>query len=291
VSKHEVDFISGTRSGRGAGRAPAGPTQDFVATAATFGVIAAGVALFEVALIPGLVIGGAAVLAPRYLPRLGKRLRPSPNAVARPPVERAATAPAVDRPTVEASLVLPAGLQIGQALAKTITFRVVVTILDFSSNYLVIGELGTAAGLSGFQLVAGPIFYFVHETSWNHFGRSAGGEAGPSGIAVEVPVRLPLRGKAKRRTSFTISRPLAKTITYRTFATAMEFTATYVVVGDLVTAAVLSSFGFVFGPFVYFGHEKAWDYFASRRKRASADAAGPAPAPPLLAASPRLLSP
>ena len=290
MSKHEVDFI---RSGRGAGRAAAGPKQDFVATAATFGVIAAGVALFEVALIPGLVIGGAAVLAPRYLPRLGKRLRRPPNAAARPPVEPAASAPAAfapDRPTVEGLIALPAGLQIGQALAKTITFRVIVTILDFSSNYLVIGELGTAAGLSGFQLVAGPVFYFVHETSWNHFGRSAGGEAGPSGI--EVPVRLPLRGKAGRRTNgrgFTISRPLAKTITYRTFATAMEFTATYVVVGDLVTAAVLSSFGFVLGPFVYFGHEKAWDYFASRRMRASAEAAGPTRA--LLTVSPRPLSP
>ena len=39
--------------------------------------VAAGAALLETALIPGLLIGGAAVLAPRYLPRrcrtLGKR--------------------------------------------------------------------------------------------------------------------------------------------------------------------------------------------------------------------------
>src|ERR1700728_2689965 len=34
------------------------------------GVAAAGVASFAVALIPDMVIGGAAVLAPRYLPRL-----------------------------------------------------------------------------------------------------------------------------------------------------------------------------------------------------------------------------
>ena len=40
-------------------------SQDFVTTAATVGIIAVGVALFEVALIPGMMIGAAAVLAPK----------------------------------------------------------------------------------------------------------------------------------------------------------------------------------------------------------------------------------
>ena len=43
----------------------------------------------------------------------------------------------------------------------------------------------------------------------------------------------------------------------------MDFTATYVVVGDTATAVGLTAFGFVVGPFVYYGHEKAWDYFDS----------------------------
>jgi uncharacterized membrane protein len=64
-----------------------------------------------------------------------------------------------------------------------------------------------------------------------------------------------------------MSRALAKTITFRTLATAMDFTATFVVVGDVATAATLSAFGFVLGPFVYFGHEKAWDCCGSRRAR------------------------
>ncbi len=77
MSKFKVDVTRGseladtepTRAGN-----EARPTQDFVTTAATIGVIAAGAALFEVALIPGMVIGGAAVLAPklvfRRLPKL-----------------------------------------------------------------------------------------------------------------------------------------------------------------------------------------------------------------------------
>jgi uncharacterized membrane protein len=47
----------------------------------------------------------------------------------------------------------------------------------------------------------------------------------------------------------------------------MDFTTNYVVVGNVVSAAILSSSGFLLGPFVYFGHEKAWDYFTSPSDR------------------------
>jgi uncharacterized membrane protein len=60
---------------------------------------------------------------------------------------------------------------------------------------------------------------------------------------------------------------LAKTITFRTIATIMDFTTNYVVVGDLATAAGLSAFGFVVGPFVYLGHEKAWGSFGRPTER------------------------
>jgi hypothetical protein len=43
-----------------------------------------------------------------------------------------------------------------------------VTTLDFTTNYIVIGELATAAGLSTFNLIAGPLFYFGHEAAWNY---------------------------------------------------------------------------------------------------------------------------
>jgi uncharacterized membrane protein len=60
---------------------------------------------------------------------------------------------------------------------------------------------------------------------------------------------------------------LAKTITFRTIATVMDFTANYVVVRDVATAVGLSAFAFVVGPFVYLGHEKLWDYYGSPRER------------------------
>jgi uncharacterized membrane protein len=63
--------------------------------------------------------------------------------------------------------------------------------------------------------------------------------------------------------ALTISRALAKTITFRTIATTMDFTVNFVVLGDLATAVALSASGFILGPFVYFGHEWVWDRYGS----------------------------
>jgi hypothetical protein len=52
-----------------------GPSEA-VTTAATVGVIAVGAALWEVALLPGIALGVAAMLAPKYVPRLSNALQP-----------------------------------------------------------------------------------------------------------------------------------------------------------------------------------------------------------------------
>jgi uncharacterized membrane protein len=163
------------------------PEDDAMERYVTVGLtVLAGAALFEAALIPGMVIGGAAVLAPKYLPKLRRQLQPLFDSIARPRSE--AGAPPPDRPEVKAPPALPAKLGIGQAVAKTITFRIIVTTLDFTTNYVVIGELATAAGLSTFNLIVGPLFYLAHETAWNYFG--------PPGADADVPVRLFRRSDA-----------------------------------------------------------------------------------------------
>jgi uncharacterized membrane protein len=193
-------------------------------------------------------------LAPLYLPKLRRRPQPAFDAIVGPRIEPPAPPP--DRRDVKKLPAAPAGFAIKQALAKTVTFRIIATGLDFSVNYVVIGEFAAAAGLSAFGLILGPFFYFVHETAWNYLR--------PSGIAVDLK-SLPL---AKPDTGgFAISRALAKTITFRAFATAMDFTTNFVVIGDLVTAAGLTGFAFVVGPFVYLGHEMAWDYFTMPGER------------------------
>jgi uncharacterized membrane protein len=259
-----IDRVSGNRSSL---------TQDVVTTVATVGVIAAGVALLEVALIPGMVLGGAAVLAPSLLPKSlteslslrGLRRRLKPLLDFSPPVASKASLPKIsgqNLPVVKSAL--PVQFTIKQAIAKTITYRIIVTTLDFTVNYLVIGEVATAAGLSAFALVVGPLFYLGHEAVWNRFG--------DADKRVDLTAYLPWRSNAETSSDeapleeppgFTISRALAKTITFRTIATTMDFTTNFVVVGDLVTALTLSASGFILGPFVYFGHEMVWDYYGS----------------------------
>ena len=247
VSRSKAEFGDG-----------AGLTDALLATAATVGVVVAGAALLELAVIPGVLIGGTAVLAPQYLPKLGRGVRSLFNAsfLRRPEPGR----PLPVRAEVNAAL---APATVKRAIAKPITFRIIVTTLDFTVNYVVLGEFATAAGLSAFALVAGPLFYLAHEALWNRFGASDG----QVDLTVVLPLRPDAEGPADAREGFAISRALAKTITYRTIATIVDFTTNYVVVGDLVTAVGLSASGFILGPFVYWGHEKAWDHYGSPAER------------------------
>ncbi|HUN98115.1 MAG TPA: DUF2061 domain-containing protein [Bradyrhizobium sp.] len=214
--------------------------------------VLAGAALFEVALVPGILIGGAAVLAPKYLPRVLRRRRQASRLGTDPAAGAASRA--AQLPVRRPRAILPR-FQLGQAIAKTITFRIMVTSLDFATNYVVIGELATAAGLSSFNLVAGPLFYLGHEAIWSHFGRSE--------VAIELSALADTTTGLAGRGELKISRALAKTITFRTIASAVDFTVNYVVVGDVATAFALSATGLILGPFVYFGHEKAWEYFTA----------------------------
>ena len=236
--------------------------------------VLAGAALIEVALIPGVLIGGVAVLAPKYLPGLLRR---------KPATRRA---PRSGPRSAQLPIVRPR-FALGQAVAKTITFRIIVTSLDFTTNYIVIGELATAAGLSSFNLVAGPLFYLAHEAAWNYLDSSEAADEVPLLESSDAEPRTTLAG-------FTLSRALAKTITFRTIATAVDFTANYVVVGELATAVLLSASGFVLGPFVYFGHEKAWEYFtrdAPPRDAAEEMKLLPAPLEEMTGVPPTLSSP
>jgi uncharacterized membrane protein len=217
--------------------------------------VVAGAALIEAALIPGLVIGGAAVLAPKLLPKALPMLRRRMARAARP---RRSNSPAAGQALAQSQTSLLPRFAVGQAIAKTITYRLIVTSLDFTTNYIVIGELATAAGLSTFNLVAGPLFYFAHEAAWNYLGHP--------GSRIQLPLLTPSEANAQEVSvgGFTFGRALVKTVTFRTLATIMDFTTNYVVVGNVGQAVILSATGFVLGPFVYYGHEKAWDYFGER---------------------------
>jgi hypothetical protein len=75
-----MDAIHNGRGDAHASAVPAEPQDQenggINKTVATVVVVAAGAALFEAALLPGLVLGVAAMAAPKYLPKLAGALGP-----------------------------------------------------------------------------------------------------------------------------------------------------------------------------------------------------------------------
>jgi hypothetical protein len=53
-----------------------GDHRDLVATVATVAVVGIGAAAFEAALLPGIVLGAAAMWLPQYFPKMGEALNP-----------------------------------------------------------------------------------------------------------------------------------------------------------------------------------------------------------------------
>jgi uncharacterized membrane protein len=245
---------------------------------AALGAVAAGAAVVEAALIPGLLIGGAAVLAPRLLPRgvlrglgLGRRRtrpRPAPSA---PTAHSAEASPSGD----------PASFDTWRTVIKTITYRVMVTTADFGANYFVIGEFATAAGLSSLSLVAGPIAYFLHEAAWHYYGPASARHPNPLEATVHVPIPGAMQNEENGRFArIEVSRAFAKTVTYEGVTAVSEFSVNYLVVRDLAAAAGLTGFSIVIAPFVYYVHEKVWDHYDATTARSPA-----ASAPKLLPAA------
>jgi uncharacterized membrane protein len=240
-------------------------------TIAGFGLLLAGAAAVEAVLIPGLLLGVAVVLAPKFLmrgrPIVGKR-SPKPNTAVRPVKLADATALS----TVVAPGAISAPFEIKQAIFKTITFRIIVTSFDFAANTIVIGNVTTAAGLSAFGLVGAPLFYFCHEFFWHRLA--------PTGTKVDVGTLL---GSNKARAlsggrGLTINRTLAKTITYEIVTTVVDFGANYVATRDVAAAAGLTVFAAVISPFIYFGHEKVWDHFGAGDMGSQGQRISPIPA-------------
>ncbi len=240
-----------------------------VGKVAVLGAVVAGAAIVEAALIPGLLIGGAVVLAPRLLPRdllsgLGNRRRRSAPSPA--PMPSAPTAHSA-QPVTSGE---PEAFDTWRAVVKTLTYRVIVTTVDFGANYFVIGELATSAGLSSLSLVAGPIAYFAHEAAWHYYGPASARHSN----ACEATVHVPLPGAAAggengqtRLAGVKMSRAFAKTVTYEVVTGVSEFSVNYLFVRDLAAAAGLTAFSVVISPFVYYVHEKAWDYFEATKAR------------------------
>lgn len=201
--------------------------------------------MFEATLVPGLLIGGVAWLGPRAVGRL--HARGKSKSVRRTRLVKE-NRPVGVRCEDKMKWRTP---QLTTSAIKTVTFRVISSGLDFGWNYFLLGEVAAAASLSGVSLIAGPTFYFVHEALWGGI-KYAGAVKSDAYKVFRISDDI---GGLK------VSRALAKTVTFRLFATASEFGVNYFVARDFWLAINLSAFSIIVGPFVYLAHEMAWERF------------------------------
>lgn len=74
---------------------------------------------------------------------------------------------------------------IPRAVWKTLTFRGIVTTIDFTANVIILSDLVTATLLSAWATVTGPWLYLAHELAWDYFSAPPGRRLDLPGIGTE----------------------------------------------------------------------------------------------------------
>ncbi len=134
---------------------------DVAGIAAACAVAAISAVAFEAAFAPAVMLGAAAALLPRRLMRFRPRRRAWAPADVAAPLGSGDSRSVVRAEIGTTPQISLTKLKLGRSAAKVITFRVISTSLDFGWNYLLLGEVATAAGLSALSLGVAPLFYFL----------------------------------------------------------------------------------------------------------------------------------
>ncbi len=82
MSSYKIEAKSETKQAESVHSAADGASSvthnddDLVSRAAVVGAVVLGAAMFEAALIPGIILGAVAAYAPKFMPKIGERLQP-----------------------------------------------------------------------------------------------------------------------------------------------------------------------------------------------------------------------
>ena len=59
---------------------------------------------------------------------------------------------------------------ISRSLVKTLSWRLIVVLTDFSIVFLLTGKTVLAVSFAGIKLIVAAVLYFAHERVWNNVG-------------------------------------------------------------------------------------------------------------------------
>jgi uncharacterized membrane protein len=106
-----------------------------------------------------------------------------------PPAGLAAFRPGDTAPDASAETPAEAAAsgELGEIGMKTLTFRIVGTTIDFTSNLLFVGDAALAATMSAVGTVVGPVVFFLHELAWHYAQAPVHHHLALPGIGAEGP--------------------------------------------------------------------------------------------------------
>ena len=127
-----------------------------------------------------------------------------------------------------------------RALSKTITWRLVASILTISIVYLLTHNLILALSVIGIEFITKMILYYFHEKSWSYNNR-------------------PKKGSQLR--SF------IKTVTWRILASLDTFVILFIILKEPILASSGAGLEVIAKSIAYYIHERIWDDFRLEKVR------------------------
>jgi uncharacterized membrane protein len=127
-----------------------------------------------------------------------------------------------------------------RTLAKTISWRVLLTISHFVNGFIVTGSMASAASIAGLSAIINSVLYWAHERIWNwaQWNRSP-----KDGLMF-------LDGQP---------RTISKIITWRIVITGSNFVVPWILTGSLGQAAAFMSIAIFVNIAIFYFHERAWN--------------------------------
>lgn len=127
-----------------------------------------------------------------------------------------------------------------RTLAKTLSWRLILTVSHFVNGFIVTGSMASAAAIAGISAILNSALYWLHERAWNwaQWNRKP-----TDGIMF-------LDGQP---------RTISKIITWRAVITGSNFVVPWILTGSLGQAAAFMSIAIVVNIAIFYFHERAWN--------------------------------
>lgn len=127
-----------------------------------------------------------------------------------------------------------------RSLAKTLSWRVILTMSHFINGFIVTGSIASAAAIAGLSAVINSVLYWAHERCWNYAQWNRQGKDGLMFVDGQP-------------------RTISKIITWRAVITGSNFVIPWFLTGSLGQAAAFMTIAIVVNIAIFYFHERIWN--------------------------------